>query len=181
MATQASSRSTLFTALGRVKRRKANPLDVVPDVDYDRYAGQWFEVAKLPTRFERKCARNVTATYTRLANGQIEVTNQCTEATGRVRRVVGAARQVAKRPRSVLQVRFAPALLGFLPFVWGDYQIIELSPTYTYAVVGTPNRAYLWVLARTSTLSPGLYAKLLEGARRQGFDVRRVVKTMHAA
>jgi len=46
-------------------------------------------------------------------------------------------------PNTKLKVRFAPAFLSFLPFVWGDYWIIELAPDYGYAVIGEPTRKYL--------------------------------------
>ena len=72
---------------------------------------------------------------------------------------------------------FAPAFLSFLPAVWGDYQIIALGPEYDHAVVGTPDRAYLWVLARAPRIDPGLYRRLLDGAKAQGFDVAKVVET----
>ena len=92
-------------------------------------------------------------------------------------RATGIARRVDGQPPSVLEVRFAPAFLSFLPAVWGDYQIIALGPDYDHAVVGTPDRAYLWVLSRTPRMDPTLYRRLLDGAKGQGFDVAKVVET----
>ena len=80
---------------------------------------------------------------------------------------------------SVLEVRFAPAFLSVLPFVWGDYQVIALDDGHTYSVVGTPDRKYLWILSRQPQMAPGQYEQLIELARTQGFAVERLEKTSH--
>jgi apolipoprotein D and lipocalin family protein len=154
-------------------------LRVVPTVDYERYAGTWYEIARLPNRFERRCATDVTATYVPRADGRIAVINRCLSADGQPQEATGIARRVQGRPPSVLQVRFAPALLSVLPVVWGDYQIIDLGPDYDYAVVGAPSRSYLWILARQPVLRPDLYARITERARSQGFDVSKLIRTAH--
>ena len=156
-------------------------LRVVPTVDYERYAGKWYEIARLPNRFEQRCATDVTATYVPRTDGRIAVINRCLRADGRIQEANGIARRVDGQPTSVLQVRFAPALLSFLPFVWGDYQVIDLGPDYDYAVVGAPSRAYLWILARQPVLRPDLYAHATDAARTQGFDVSRLVTTAHTS
>lgn len=46
---------------------------------------------------------------------------------------------------SKLEVRFAPVFLSFLPMVWGDYCVIGLDPDYRWAIVGSPDRKYLWL------------------------------------
>ncbi len=155
-------------------------LRVVPQVDYGRYNGTWYEIARLPNRFQKICAGDVTATYSGRADGLIDVVNRCREANGSFREAAGVARPVKGQPSSVLKVRFAPAFLSFLPMVWGDYQIIELGPDYEYAVVGSPSRSYLWVLSRKPTLEADVYQKLVAGARSQGFKVSDLVRTEHA-
>jgi apolipoprotein D and lipocalin family protein len=158
---------------------RARPLRVVADVDYQRYAGTWYEIARLPNRFQRACAGDVTATYAPRPDGRIAVTNRCRESDGRIREAEGIARRVEGQPRSVLEVRFAPALLSFLPAVWGDYQIIELGADYDYAVVATANRSYLWILARRPEMDRELYQQLLDRIREQDFDVSALTITAH--
>ena len=127
----------------------SQPLRVVPNVDYQRYTGTWFEIARLPNRFERRCARDVTATYVPRNDGRVTVVNRCRRADGSTDEATGVARRVGGRPPSVLQSkRFAPALLSFLPFVWGDYQIHRSSFDYQYAGSSRP-------VARISGISPG--------------------------
>lgn len=168
----------LFTAL-LVKAEKKNrePLRVVPSVDLDRYQGLWYEIARLPNRFENKCASSVTARYERLGADRLKVVNQCLKRDGKMTTAEGVARLKDKKgPNSRLEVRFAPAFLSFLP-VWGDYQIIELAPDYSYALVGDSSRKYLWILARSPQLSESSYSKLAEAATAQGFDVSKLIRT----
>ncbi len=153
------------------------PLRVAPTVDLERYAGTWYEIARLPNRFQEKCAGEVEARYQPRPDGRITVVNRCRTATGEVTDATGVARRVEGEPPSVLEVRFAPAFLSFLPSVWGDYRIIALGPDYDYAVVGTPDRKYLSILSRIPTMDPPQYEKLLGEAKSQGFDVTRVVPT----
>ena len=148
------------------------PLTVVPGVDFQKYAGLWYEIARLPNSFQKKCVGEVTANYTLRQDGKIEVLNRCRVAGGKFIQAEGLARLAGKdSPNSMLKVRFAPAFLSLLPQVWGDYQIIALAPDYTYAVVGSPSREYLWILSRSPQMDSARYARLVEHARREGFDV----------
>jgi apolipoprotein D and lipocalin family protein len=157
------------------------PLKVVDNLDPARYVGEWFEIARLPNRFQNKCAGDVVARYTARPEGGFTVVNRCRELNGRVTEAEGVARTVAKAPSSVLQVRFAPAFLSFLPQVWGDYQVIALDNAHTHALVGTPDRKYLWVLSRAPLMDDATYDQLIAAAARQGFDVAKVVKTPQRA
>jgi apolipoprotein D and lipocalin family protein len=159
--------------LAAFSARTAAPLPVVPQVDLDRYAGQWHEIARYPNFFERKCAKDVTATYTRNADGTITVVNACRQEDGTSIRAEGLARVVAP---AKLEVRFAPAWLGFLPFVWGDYWIIDLAPDYDYAVVGAPSREYLWILARRPQMDDATYARITGSLPALGYDAARLVR-----
>jgi len=150
----------------------------VEHVDLERYAGLWYEIARLPNRYQDRCAGEVTAEYRLREDGRIDVVNACRDASGDVVRVEGVARRSESGSETgKLEVRFAPAILSFLPFVWGDYWILELAEDYSYALVGGPSREYLWILARSPDLPDSLYRSLLESAAAQGFDVERVQKT----
>jgi apolipoprotein D and lipocalin family protein len=89
---------------------------------------------------------------------------------------VGVARPHVDHPENpaILQVRFAPAWLAALPFVWGDYWVIAAVGHYDAVLVGSPDRQYLWVLARTRTISDAVYTTLTRVAAQQGFDLQRL-------
>lgn len=152
-------------------------LKVVPSVDLQKYAGTWYEIARLPNSFQKKCAGDVTATYTLDEEG-IEVVNRCVNDRGETIEARGRARLADKDgPNTKLEVRFAPAWLSWLPFVWGKYWIIDLAADYSYAVVGEPNRKYLWILSRAKTMDQpvldGIFARLTS----QGYNPHELVMT----
>jgi apolipoprotein D and lipocalin family protein len=152
------------------------PVQAVDSVDLQRYAGRWFEVARLPNPFQEKCARETTADYELLENGEIRVVNQCRQADGSVKRAEGRAKLARREgPTSKLKVRFAPAFLSFLPMVWGDYWVLDLTDDYSAALVGDPSRAYLWVLSRTPRLEDSTYRRMVATAAGQGFAVERLM------
>ena len=153
------------------------PLRVAESVDLNRYTGKWYEIARIPNKFQDRCAGDVVAQYTLRADSRIDVVNQCRNADGRIVQARGIARKGKSGNNAVLQVRFAPAILSFLPSVWGDYWIIAIGPDYTWAVVGTPSRDYLWILSRTPVMSANGYAQAIEIVKGNGFDAARIVKT----
>src|SRR6187397_1688173 len=144
-------------------------------VDLDRYLGEWHEVARFPNRFQKTCASDVVATYSKLDDGRIRVVNRCKVADGKIKDAEGVARVVDTATNARLKVRFAPAALSFLPFVWGDYWIIGLADDYSWAVVGTPDRKYLWILARVPRLDAAAFERALAAARASGFDTSRLI------
>jgi apolipoprotein D and lipocalin family protein len=152
----------------------------VGSVNLDRYLGEWVEIARLPNRFQRTCAGDVRAIYVRRADGRVDVINRCRTTDGSVIEARGVARVVDARTSAKLKVRFAPALLSFLPFVWGDYWILGLAADYSWAVVGSPDRQYLWILARRPDMAADQYAAAVGAARANGFEVDRLTKTHHA-
>ena len=108
------------------------------------------------------------------------VVNRCREAGKSKPKEVEGVGRVAKADNgsnSVLEVRFAPAILSFLASVWGDYRIIALDKEYRHAVVGSNDRKYLWILSRSRTLSDDVYSQLLADAAKQGFNTAQVVRT----
>lgn len=146
-------------------------------LDVPRYMGAWFEIAKFPNRFQRKCVRNTTAEYALQGDGGVRVTNRCVTAQGDTIEAVGRARQLGGPTSPKLEVRFAPAWLSFLPMVWGDYWVLDLDPAYTLVAVGEPQRTYLWVLSRSPQVDAQAYQALLSRLAQQGFDTGRLERT----
>jgi apolipoprotein D and lipocalin family protein len=154
-------------------------VQAIPELDVDRYMGTWFEVAKFPNYFQRKCASDTQATYSKRADGRIDVVNRCKTSGGAVEAVRGIARPDTMAPMlpSKLQVRFAPAWLSWLPLVWGRYWVVILDPDYRYAVVSEPRRKYLWILSRSAHMDNAQYDDIVERIAAKGFDTRRLVRS----
>ncbi len=160
----------------------AGPVRPVAHVDLARYAGRWHEIARFPNRFQAKCVGETTADYDLLPGGDIRVVNACRKADGSMARAEGRARLASPDGRtSTLKVRFAPAFLSFLPFVWGDYWIIVLAPDYSYVVIGEPDRKYLWILSRTPSMDEALLQTVFAQISEKGYDVNRIVRTQNSA
>jgi len=157
---------------------RAADLPVVKEVDVQKYAGRWYEIVRLPNRFQEICEGEVNATYTPRSDGRIDVLNACRKQDGSSTSALGLAR-LAEGPAqpAKLEVRFAPAWLGFLPFVWGDYWIIDLAEDYSTSLVGTPDRKYLWLLSRTPTISDARKKLLIDKAHSLGFATEQLIQT----
>ena len=150
------------------------------DVDLNQYMGTWYEQARLPNSFQRECVGDVQANYVMAADKTITVTNRCQGSDGQVKEAVGPGRlasSVNPADPAVLEVRFAPKWLSWLPMVWGDYWIMKLEGDYQYSLVGTPDRKYLWVLSRDKQADPKTVSQLLDYAASQGFAVQKVIPT----
>jgi apolipoprotein D and lipocalin family protein len=154
-------------------------VNTVAKVDLERYLGTWYELARFPNRFQKQCEGDVRATYAKRSDGRLDVINECRTRDG-MTRAVGIGRIVDTATNAKLKVRFAPAALSFLPFVWGDYWIIGLDDAYRWAVVGTPDRRYLWILSRTPALGDEEMSRARRIAAANGFDVSRLVTTPQA-
>jgi len=151
-------------------KEEHNSLEVVPHVELERYLGKWYEIARLPFRFEDDCT-DITATYSLSKNGNISVLNECLKS-GKLKQAKGKAKVVDKNTGAKLKVTF------FWPFS-ADYWIIDLGKEYDYAVVGTPNRKYLWILSRTPQMDGELFSRIIESVKSKGFDVSKLIKTSH--
>jgi apolipoprotein D and lipocalin family protein len=154
-----------------VNRDMTRPLSTVPNVDLERYLGRWFEVARFPNSFEEDCF-GVTATYGRNPGGTIKVVNRCRKGSlaGPEDIAEGTATVADPTTNAKLRVSF------FWPFA-GDYWVIGLADDYSWALVGEPSGRYLWILSRTSTLSPELRADLIARLDAQGYATRALYWT----
>lgn len=154
-----------------VGTRSATTPISVDKVDLSRYAGTWYEIGRLPMYFQRKCAGDVTATYTPQEKGQkITVLNQCTTSSGEQITASGEAMPV-DASGSQLKVTFLPSWLRWAPFGKADYWVLALDESYQSALVGTPNKKYLWLLSRTPQMSEKTYQKYRQIAQAQGYDL----------
>jgi apolipoprotein D and lipocalin family protein len=152
----------------------APALTPVASIDVPRYMGTWYEVAKFPNRFQKQCVRNTQASYSLQADGTVRVVNRCTQSDGVSKEAEGAARQIGPATSPKLEVRFAPAWLSFLPWVWGNYWVIDLDANYQWVAVSEPRREFLWILSRTLQMEPVVYQALLVRLAANGFDVGKL-------
>lgn len=149
------------------------PLEVVPSVDLQRYAGRWYEISSLPVSQQEGCTCT-TAEYTLREDGTVQVVNTCRKGgtRGDVSRAEATAYAVEGSNNAKLRVQF------FWPFR-GDYWVLHVDPEYRHAVVGTPSRKYCWILSRTPVMAPETLDSLRTLLAARGFDVARMQTTKH--
>ncbi len=164
----------LGAAAGTAPAGSEAPLETVRRVDLSRYVGRWFEIARYPNWFERKCVRDVTAEYSTRDNGDIRVINSCLTSSGKMVRSEGTAKVVDATTNAKLKVTF------FWPF-YGKYWIIDLGDAYEYAVVGEPSRHYLWILSRTPSIPDAVYQRILQQLATKGYEPRNLLRTTQSA
>jgi apolipoprotein D and lipocalin family protein len=159
----------IFLLLLACIRKGVSPTlpETVPKVDLSRYMGTWYEIARYPNNFQKEC-RESTASYTLREDGRVAVVNRCRSNAG-TKEARATAKVVDHTTNAKLKVSF------FWPF-YGDYWILDLGADYDYAVVGTPDRKYLWILSRTPEMEASLYNNLLVKILSQGFEPARLLK-----
>lgn len=145
-------------------------LETVPFVDLQRYLGKWYDIAHFTRSFQRGCTCTY-AEYSLNKDGSINVVNSCRK-NGRLKVSKGKAVVKDTKTNAKLSVTF------FWPFS-GKYWIIDLAEDYSYAVVGHPNRKYLWILSRTKEMDETLYKAILKRIKKQGYDLNPLEKTEH--
>lgn len=145
-----------------------DPPKTVKYVDLKKYSGLWYEISKIPNRFQKQCVKGTTALYELKENGEIRVINSCIDKDNELDKTEGVARIVDNKSNAKLEVSFF-SILGWRP-IWGDYWIIGLDENYQWAIVGTPSRKYGWILARTPQISQDTLDKIYSILKEQGYN-----------
>jgi apolipoprotein D and lipocalin family protein len=164
----ASAALASAAAITWIVKSRNEPLETVSYVDLHQYLGKWYEIARFPNSFEKDCFCS-TAEYSMNEDGSIKVLNSCIK-NGNLEIAEGRANIIDKRHRSKLKVEFGSIFTG-------QYWIIALAPDYSYAMVGHPNRKYLWILNRKPEMDTQIYNFLQVQAAGKGFDIRNLEKT----
>ncbi|WP_336648023.1 lipocalin family protein [Microbacterium sp. MMO-10] len=148
----------------------------VPGLELDRYLGLWFEQGRLPLRYEDDDATDVTAEYALADDGTVRVDNRCLDGDGEPTQAVGEA-ELDTEHAGRLRVTFLPEGLRWIPFTHADYWVLRVDAEYRHALVGTPDRKHLWLLAREPRGDEAVRRDFLETARAQGFDLSDWIET----
>ncbi len=136
----------------------------------NRYAGQWYEIARLDHSFERGLT-DVTANYRLQPDGGVEVINRGYDSSrNEWRQVTGRALFIGDANRASLKVSF------FGPFYAGYHVVALDQQQYRWAMVIGPSRDYLWILARDKQLPADVRAQLLDHAHTLGIDIQKLIR-----
>lgn len=151
------------------------PLAAATSVDVARYSGRWYEIARLPMPFQ-KTEEKAVAEYAVAPDGTLSVHNRAIRPDGSEHGIRGYARILNSPDNSKLAVRFSTWFGPLIPIPKeGNYWILHVDDEYRWALVGTPDRKYLWILARTPKIPDQKFQELATRAKESGFDVSKLI------
>jgi apolipoprotein D and lipocalin family protein len=149
----------------------------VVKLDYLRYEGRYYEIARFPTFDERNCAADTVMTFLKRVEGNVSIIYQCfTENRSWIVDIGLLDVQHGDEFPGELYVR--PDLIGWGQWQWGTYRLIEAPGDFSYAIIGDAGRSRLWILSRTRKLSDETYNRLVQRAAERGFDTTRLVRSV---
>ena len=151
------------------------PLTLVPKVDLDRYAGDWYVIGAIPTSFEDN-AYNSKESYRLDPDGRMVTTFSFNEGgfTGPLKTYTSTGYILDKTTNAVWGQQY----------IWpikADYRISHLSPDYQQVIVAREKRDYVWIMARTPTISDADYQRLVALVVREGYDAGKLRKMPQAS
>ncbi|MBC7419956.1 MAG: lipocalin family protein [Bdellovibrio sp.] len=156
----------LSGALTVMAASKKDP-SVVKSVDFNRYAGLWYDIAHNPNFFQKDCLRS-TAEYGVLSATEVSVHNICYLKDGTTADISGVATVKNSNEPAKLKVKF-----NF--FARGDYWIIDLDPNYQWVVVSAPKKKSLFILSRVAPMDKQLLEDILKSLKAKGFKTEQLV------
>ncbi|HET9643969.1 MAG TPA: lipocalin family protein [Burkholderiaceae bacterium] len=156
----------------------SRPVTPVPRLDNKRFAGTWYEVARLPTQSQADCASHVTEHYSPRPDGSFQLTSSCRTASGQVQTMVGCAwTKPSDTSHARLKVSFMPRWLRWLPIRRGESWVVMLDPDYRFAVLSEPSRQNIQVLSRLPSLPAEELGRIVDRLAADGYPTRQLVLT----
>ena len=166
----------ISTSLAAVTHANTD-VQAVPNLDLQRYLGEWHEIARKPLKFQKDCAYNVSAKYSLNSKGNLNVDNRCYKANGEMKQSVGEAYIQNPPANSKLKVSFLPKSIRWLPVGRGDYWVLKIDPAYKTVLVGEPDRKYLWLLSKDKQPSQAVINEYMNYAKSIGYDLSDIIET----
>ena len=146
------------------------PIRTVDYVDLDRFMGNWYVIANIPT-FVEKGAHNAVESYAMNDDGTIATT-----FTFHQDGFDGVLKEY--NPRGFVRNRKSNAVWG-MQFIWpfrAEYRIVYLKEDYSQTIIGRSKRDYVWIMARSSSIDANDYQFMLTLLADAGYDISRVEK-----
>jgi len=141
--------------------------DKVSSVDLQKYSGKWFVVALIPTSFDKNWDYT-TESYTLNSKGKIDIlTTYRKKGEEKERSVKSNGFPIKETANVSWKVQF------LWPFK-ADYLIEELSPDYTYVVVGHPKKKFLYIMNRSGKMADIQYDEIVKRCREKGYDLNKL-------
>lgn len=156
----------------------SHDLTTVSNFNLEKYLGTWYEIARLPMKYQPEDSTDISAVYSLNENGKVRVQNRCLDADKKLDESIGEA-TVIDAEYGKLEVSFLPEGFRWIPFTKGDYWVLKIDANYQTVLVGEPNQKFLWVLHRSPSLDENTKAEYLAYATSIGYDLTDLIHTVH--
>ena len=150
----------------------------VSNFNLEKYLGTWYEIARLPMKYQPEDSTDISAVYSLQPDGKIRVQNRCLDDKKELDESIGEA-TVIDADHGKLEVSFLPEGFRWIPFTKGDYWVLKIDEAYQTALVGEPNKKFLWVLHRNPTLHDSIKQEYLNYAVSLGYDLSDLIHSVH--
>ena len=139
-------------------------------VDPARFTGRWYEVARLPSPYQKGCFGS-TFDWVRTKEGGLDVVVACRvgSPTGRAKVQRGKATVLDPKTNAKLRVSFMGGLAS------AEYRVLDRADDYSWILLGTSGGRYMWVLSTRPKLSEGLREQAIARARSLGYAVDKLI------
>lgn len=152
-------------------RKKSDDVTVVTPFDTMRYLGRWYEIARLDFRYEKNLD-NTTAHYSLNKDNSIKVVNQGWNYVKEEWEVAEGKAKPRKKNTGALKVSF------WGPF-YDEYNVVEITNDYQYALVFGKNTDYMWILSREKTMPEIVRQYFVLKAQSFGYNTDKLVWPEH--
>ena len=161
---------SLMTLLSACASQNLKPINTVDYVDLDRFMGDWYVIANIPTFIETD-AYNAIENYTMNDDGTIATTFTFHDGSpdGELKKYEPTGFIVDKKSNALWGMRF------IWPFK-AEYRVIYLDDGYETTIIGRTKRDYVWLMSRQPSINEITYKSLLDYIESQGYDISRVQK-----
>src|SRR5262245_12899625 len=150
--------------------------DVVK-LDYLRYEGRYYEIARLYNFRERDCGSDVVVTFVRRTDGDVSFVNQCIETDRSWIMDIGRLVTTGSDQKPG-ELWFRADSIGWAPWFNGTYRLIELAGDFSYAMIGDPDGSRLWILSRTRQMDEQTYQRLVARASERGYETSKLIRVV---
>ena len=161
---------TLLTCLGLGGCSTSQDLPPIPapaQVDLPKFMGDWYVIANIPTVIEKEAYQAVER-YQLDEDGSIATTFSFRDG--------GFDAPIKTyHPRGFV-TDTNQAVWG-MQFIWpfkADYRIAHVDAQYQETVIARTARDYVWIMARTPTMSGSDYCRLLAFVEELGYDITSI-------
>jgi lipocalin len=162
----------LLNTCATAPERSTESIPLVREFDLNRIEGVWYEIARMPFFLSNKLVNTVDI-YAFRDDGTIEIIYEGYKKSpeGKKKRYVSTAWVPDGGAAGLLKVKFAG-------LVTKDYRIIMKDDDYTWMVVTSESKKFLWFMSRTPDMEEELYRKLVAETAVQGFEVTRLQRVV---